>query len=323
MSSSKGASRHGSQKKVGFFDLATEIRVQIYEIFLLDDQPVDIAPSHWRTGKPSRNDKRCTFDKGRYAVHIFLICKRIYYEASWIFYGRNTFQLTISYNPAPNLAGIYPVTSNGGLRCPFFIQGKVFWPGQFHSSEPRIMDHSWYGTRLLRWEYAMPTDLISRAKVERQAKGGQKPTRIYWPAERYRSFVKSLRIELIFEIDGLTTYPLGDSNIIWAMRAGLRSLFDGILQQSDIELHLKLPPPPRLRRAGQTTTSPSDGNTTLSSLKHLLLPFAPLGSAKTLRVTTKSSDQQFITSKECEKLNASLVKHSKKLGLEYRPPWRP
>jgi len=321
MPSSKGTRLQGShKKKLGFFDLSTEIRYQIYEIFLLDDQPIDIAPVPWKVRLLSRNDTKPTVDKGRYALHIFLICKRIYYEASWIFYSRNTFQLTIRYKPGTFRENIYPTISSVVSEHPFFIQGIVFRPTY---PKRQTIDYPWPGATMLRWEYATSTDLISRAKMERQARAGQKLTQIYWPTERYRSFVKRLRIELIFEIGWMRTRPVVDGLMNGAIRAGLRSLFEGILPQADVELHLKLPvsPSPRRQEEGQTITSPSPENKADASLKLILLPLAPLGCAKTLRVTT-SGDHQLITSKHCEKLREHLVKYSKRHDLEDRPPWR-
>jgi len=315
MPPSKGRPRHESQKKkVGFFDLCTEIRCQIYEILLLDDKPIDLAPSIWKRPKRLANEVKPSIDKGRYSLHVFRICKRIHLEASWIFYSRNTFQLTVLYLDSWVLQ-LYPATGSASTWQPFAIQGR----GVEQSPTRPVQAHNTRdnGSMPFRWDYAMPTDTISRPQIERRAMAGRRPSQIYWPAERHHSYVKKLKIVLTVRSAWNITSLLYNYSKHRMIRVGLASLFDGILPHADVELHLDLPSPISLFPESQRGEADA-----LAFLRNFLKPFRFFGSAKTLSVTRNGHRTRPIPENDCEKLKAYIVKGSKKTDLKDRPPWR-
>jgi hypothetical protein len=138
--------------------------------------------------------------------------------------------------------------------------------------------------------------------------------------------VKKLRVQLLLKDvwDG-PRFPhwvnmFGSFSSIW-VRVSLAALFEGILQKADVELNIVVPTTHRRRtNHGQASGSADEE---YQCLRRIVTAFAPLGTAKTLKVTTDSATQKTVTDEHCQKLRIHIGRYVKKNDLKQRPPWRP
>lgn len=81
-----------------FLNLPAEIREQIYYISLVRDSSIDLWPGKYTekspTGEVYRLQEDLEFIRKEMGTGLFTTCKQIYYEASNIFWSRNTFRFS-------------------------------------------------------------------------------------------------------------------------------------------------------------------------------------------------------------------------------------
>lgn len=172
----------------------------------------------------------------------------------------------------------------------------------------------------------MPSDALDRDAVERKAKMGRKPTQIYWPAKRYRAFVRKLKVQMHFN-DGW----MSDMWAIWydnrsyggdrlAVRTGLSKLFEGMLQRVEIDVELWLP-----MWNGWSTNSGRGEDLSAEAyqcLKRVLMALGPLGLAKRLRVSADVGSRKMLSDGDCERLRLEIKTFGRRNDMKPRPRWR-
>lgn len=300
-----------NEKKIGLLDLSGEIRNHIYRILFVDSYPIDVAPPLW---KQSKFKTRKTLPKvpDQYPVQLFRVNKQVHREAASIFYSENTFQLSILY---PNLStSCFPLHNEIGLDDCFSVLSLRYRPKEL-GSLPDTWQFQCYDPIVWRWNYIMPCGKQSRSNIERQAREGQKTTRMYWPSERYRRMIKRLRIQLFLEKGRWGTMHYITLNAIFnsvVVRSSLATFFEGILNRAHVELAIWAP-----HMAPDQQWSDDE----LRDIKRIMIAFTPLTKAKTLVVTANGELKNFITERRCTELRVAIRRYARSPKVE-RPRWK-